>query len=105
MQTGPAAGGPGRTRDRVREGCGVRGGLLLVHIKKQPIRRVRRGGGITFCCGKEIKAGKIMSPQVKGELIALLLKAAWGRHRLRPLDAVGDLMTGWVGSFKETANP
>ena len=46
-----------------------------------------------------------MSPQVKGELIALLLKAAWGRHRLRPLDAAGDLMTGWVGSFKEIANP
>lgn len=27
----------------------------------------KKGGGITLCCGKQIKAEKIMSPQEKGK--------------------------------------
>lgn len=105
MQTGPAAGGPRRTGDRVREGWAVRSGLLLVHVKKQPIRRIKEEGGITLCCGKQIKAEKIMSLQGKDEQKVLLMEEGWGECRFRLLDAEGDLMTVWVGSFKGRANP
>lgn len=66
-------------------GRGVRGTewARLVHVKNQPIRRMR-GRGITFCCGKQIKAEKRVSPGEKGEQKVLLLEAAWGQRGLRP---------------------
>lgn len=39
------------------------------------------GGGITLCCGKQIKAEKIMSAQEKGEQKVPLRKKAWQRYR------------------------
>lgn len=65
----------------------------------------KKGGGITLCCGKQIKAEKIMSPQEKGEQKVLLMEEGWEKRRLRPLDAEGDLMTVWVGSFKGRVVP
>ena len=42
------------------------------------------GGEITLCCGKQIKAEEIMSPQEKSEQKVPLMKKAWERYRPGP---------------------